>query len=155
VAVDGMAPPCFAGAGASGYLRRPGAPGLLLLAVVVVAAQVLGFFGSRLAERLPAVNPLYDLPSFADRLSELVREDIRQSLSYLDPYLTLVLRAGAVIYLFGAANADREVSTVMSVVAVAIMGTAAQCLFGLDGFGGLAGAFGSASWPVMAQARRA
>lgn len=83
VAVDGMAPPCFAGAGASGYLRRPGAPGLLLLAVVVVAAQVLGFFGSRLAERLPAVNPLYDLPSFADRLGELVREDIRQLLIYL------------------------------------------------------------------------
>lgn len=114
----------------------------------MVAAQVLGFFGSRLAERLPAVNPLYDLPSFADRLGELVREDIRQSLSYLAP-------RGAAIYLFGAANADREVSTVMSVVAVAIMGTAAQCLFGLDGFGGLAGAFGSASWPVMAQARRA
>ena len=109
--------------------------GLILLAILA-GAQILSEFMSRLTVRLPALNPFYDLPGIPGPLGELVRKDMRQLLSYLDPYVALVLCAGGVIYRFSAPNADREVFTVVPLLAVVIMGTSAQCLFGLEGPGG-------------------
>ncbi len=110
--------------------------GVLLLALVVTA-QAFGQVGSRLAERMPAINPLHAVPTLPGPVGQLIKKDLRQLLSYLDTYVAFALCAGATAYRFAHGAPDPAAADVVSVLAAVILGTPAQCLFGLDGPAGL------------------
>ncbi len=92
---------------------------------------------STLAARVPSVNPLRHIPAFPGRFGGLVRKDVRQMLSMLDPYCALVLAmCGTAFRLAG--QADRDTRMGITLLVVLAVSTYAQLLFGLDSDSGLA-----------------
>jgi len=77
------------------------------------------------------------VPHFPGPLNQLVRKNLREILTTLDFYCALIL-SGAVLAcrVFGPALPP-EALMAMTVLVVAAMSSYAQCLFGLDGEGGL------------------
>ena len=113
-------------------------PGLALafcgLALAIQGALALGRY---MAKRDPHWNLLGDIPQFPGRLGGLVRKDLRQTLSLLDPYAALLLSlAGGAYRIFGA-HPDPAAFTIMGLLVALAMSTCTQSLFGLDGDGGV------------------
>jgi hypothetical protein len=77
------------------------------------------------------------VPEFPGPLNQLVRKNLREILSTLDFYCALILCAAAVLSRLLVASLPREAMLAMTVLVVAAMSSFAQCLFGLDGEGGL------------------
>ncbi|MCU1232212.1 MAG: hypothetical protein JWP63_179 [Candidatus Solibacter sp.] len=77
------------------------------------------------------------VPEFPGPLNQLVRKNLREILSTLDLYCALILSAAAVLSRFLVRDLPREAMLAMTVLVVAAMSSYAQCLFGLDGEGGL------------------
>jgi hypothetical protein len=63
----------------------------------------------------------------------LVRKNLRQMLSTLDPYIALILTLAVVCYRVFSKAVDPAAFPVLTVVVVLSLSTYAQCLFGLDG----------------------
>ena len=77
------------------------------------------------------------VPAFPGRLNQLARKNVREILATLDFYCALILSASALAYrAFGPAF-PREALMAVTVLVVGAMSSYAQCLFGLDGEGGL------------------
>jgi hypothetical protein len=118
---------------------------LLLKAHLVQALAFLGFaiaiqistiFTRNVVHRAPQWNVLLHIPQFPGPLGGLVRNNLRQFLSVLDPYLALLLAAGAVAYRFSP-HPNSSAFPVMALVVSLTLGTYAQCLFGLEFGAGL------------------
>src|ERR1035441_9269252 len=77
------------------------------------------------------------VPQFPGPLNQLVRKNLREILSTLDFYTALILSGAVLAYrVFGPALPPEEFLA-MTVLVVGAMSSYAQCLFGLDGEGGL------------------
>lgn len=113
-------------------------PGLALafcgLAVAMQSALVLG---RQLVKRDRHWDILRGMPRFPGRLGGLVRKNMREMLSLLDPYAALLLSLGGGAYRFLAAHPDPAASSIMSLLVALAISTCAQSLFGLDGDSGL------------------
>ncbi len=99
---------------------RVARPAALAVLVVPLAAHSLP---------APRWQPLRRIPAW----SELVRKNLRQMLSVLDPYLAALLAAIAVA---GRVRALPEGAAGMAMLVALALASYAQCLFSLDGAGG-------------------
>jgi hypothetical protein len=77
------------------------------------------------------------LPHFPGPLNQLIRKNLRELLSTLDFYCALLLCASTVAYRAFSKPFPSEAGLVMTVLVVLALSTYTQCLFGLDGAGGL------------------
>ena len=107
--------------------------GLWVLAAAVVAAA---FLLSELPGG-PAHGLLRRVPQFPGRLNHLVRKNIREIFSTLDFYCGLLLSLAAVAWRLAGAAIPREALLAVTMLVVLALSSYAQCLFGLDGRGGL------------------
>jgi hypothetical protein len=87
---------------------------------------------------LPSGNGMFRrVPQFPGSLNQLVRKNMREILATLDFYTALILSLAVLAYrIFGPALPP-EAFMAMTVIVVGAMSSYAQCLFGLDGEGGL------------------
>jgi hypothetical protein len=99
-----------------------------LFAVGFVLSDVGGGSWDALARRVPG---------FGGLLGELVRKNLRQMFSTLDFWCALALSAATTVYRIADRNAPVEGFLLMSLLVTLALSSYAQCLFGLDGEGGL------------------
>jgi hypothetical protein len=115
--------------------RRPGlALALCGLAVGMQGALALGRY---IIKRDPHWNLLGDIPQFPGPLGGLVRKNMRETLSLMDPYAAALLSIGGGAYRIFAAQPDPDASSIMSLLVALAMSTCALSLFGLDGDDGV------------------
>lgn len=107
--------------------------GLWALAAGVVAAA---FVLSELPGG-PAHGLLRRVPHFPGPLDQLVRKNIREILATLDFYCGLILMLAASIWRLAGAPLPKESLLAITLLVVLAFSSYAQCLFGLDGRGGL------------------
>ena len=77
------------------------------------------------------------MPQFPGPLNQLVRKNLREILTTLDFYCALILSAAVLACRVFASGLPPEALMAMTVLVVGAMSSYAQCLFGLDGEGGL------------------
>ena len=78
------------------------------------------------------------VPPFPGRWNQLIRKNLREILSTLDFYCALLLSLSALAWrLFGVALPD-EAFFALTILIVLALSSYSQCLFGLDGPGGMA-----------------
>jgi hypothetical protein len=77
------------------------------------------------------------VPGFPGPLNQLIRKNIREMLSTLDFYCALLLSLSAIVYRALGREVPREAYLAITVLVVLALSSYAQCLFGLDGEGGL------------------
>lgn len=77
------------------------------------------------------------VPTFPGPLNQLIRKNIREMLSTLDFYCALLLSFSAIVYRAIGRQVPREAYLAITVLIVLALSSYAQCLFGLDGEGGL------------------
>jgi hypothetical protein len=80
-------------------------------------------------------NLLTRIPAPGGWVGGLVRLQVRQMLSTLDPYVAILLALGALAYKFSGPQADPAAFRVMTLVVAIALSTWGQVLFGLDGSG--------------------
>jgi hypothetical protein len=106
----------------------------VLLALHAPAGVALGFVGAAAAIRLVRFKAPRRLSLRAG--GPLVTNHVRQMLSVLDTWLALAIGAGGGAWrLFG--HADPDAFPILSLLAAIALSTYAQCLFSLDGEGGM------------------
>ena len=110
--------------------RRAG----LALAFCGLAAgmQAALAFGRRMVRRDRHWDLLRDIPRLPGRLGGLVRKDMREMLTLLDPYAAALLSAGGGAYRIFAAHPDPAAPAILSLLVGLALSTCAQSLFGLD-----------------------
>lgn len=108
-------------------------PGMALafcgLAVAMQAALALGW---RMVRRDRHWDLFRDMPRFPGRLGGLVRKDVREMLTLMDPYAAALLSAGGAAYRVFAAHPDPDALPILGLLVALAMSTCAQSLFGLD-----------------------
>lgn len=77
------------------------------------------------------------VPRFGGRLGVLIQKNLRQMLSTLDFWCALLLGVATGIYRAVDRTAPPEAFLLMSLLVMLALSSYAQCLFGLDGIGGL------------------
>jgi hypothetical protein len=77
------------------------------------------------------------MPDFPGPLDELIRKNVREMLATLDFYCALLLSASAVAFRVFAPKLPPEAFSAITILVVLALSSYAQCLFGLDGKGGL------------------
>lgn len=77
-------------------------------------------------------------PNFPGPLNQLIRKNLREMLSTLDFYCALILSLCVLAYRVLGPPLPREAFLAVTVLVVLALSSYAQCLFGLDGSGGLA-----------------
>jgi len=77
------------------------------------------------------------VPSFPGPLNQLMRKNLREILATLDFYCALILSAAMLAFRIFGPPMPREALMAMTVLVVGALSSYAQCLFGLDGDGGL------------------
>jgi hypothetical protein len=108
-------------------------PGLLALGAGLFAA---GFVLSDL--RFFSAEALWRLaPNFPGPLNQLIRKNLREMLSTLDFYCALLLSLLTLVYRMLGPPLPSEAFLAITVLVVLALSSYAQCLFGLDGDGGL------------------
>jgi len=116
--------------------KRPGlALGFCGLAVAMQSALAVGRY---MAKRDPHWDFLGDIPQVPGRLGGLIRKNVREMLSLLDPYAAALLSLGGGLYRWFGRHPDPAASTIMGLLVALALSTCAQSLFGLDGDSGLA-----------------
>jgi len=115
--------------------RRPG----LALAFCALALAMQGTLALRryMVKRDPHWDLLLDLPRFPGRLGGLVRKNLREMLTLLDPYAAALLSIGGGAYRIFGAHPDPAAFTVIGLLVALALSTCAQSLFGLDGDAGV------------------
>jgi len=78
------------------------------------------------------------VPQFPGRWNQLIRKNLREIVCTLDFYCALLLSLGALICRAIRLPLPPEAFVAMTVLVVLALSSYAQCLFGLDGAGGLA-----------------
>lgn len=102
----------------------------------VAAVFLAGFFLSE----MPAVRGFWfwrRVPRFPGRLNHLIRKNIREIVSTLDFYVALLLSLAAVVWRIAGPPLPREAYLQMALLSLLALSSYTQCLFGLDGDGGL------------------
>ena len=108
-------------------------PGLWTLAAGLFAA---GFLLSDL--RIFSAQSLWRLvPNFPGPLNQLIRKNLREMLSTLDFYCALILSLFVLAYRVLGPPLPPEAFLAITVLVVLALSSYAQCLFGLDGDGGV------------------
>lgn len=108
--------------------------GLWAMAAGMFAA---GFLLSDLP--LPSGSAMWRrVPHFPGTLDQLIRKNLREMLSTLDFYCALLLSLSATVYRAAGPALPPEAFMAMTILVVVALSSFAQCLFGLDGAGGLA-----------------
>ncbi|MCX6628718.1 MAG: hypothetical protein NTW28_13950 [Candidatus Solibacter sp.] len=104
-------------------------------------AAIAGLFAAVFlisAVPLPSGNGMWRrVPPFPGPLEQLVRKNLREILCTLDFYCALILSAAVLAYRLFGPPFPPEAFMAMTVLVVGAMSSYAQCLFGLDGEGGL------------------
>ena len=77
------------------------------------------------------------IPAFPGRLNQLIRKNVREILSTLDFYCALILSLSAIGFRIAGVDMPGEAFMAMALLVVLALASYAQCLFGLDGEGGL------------------
>ena len=77
------------------------------------------------------------MPNFPGPLNQLVRKNLREILSTLDVYCALLLTVSTMIYRIAGLTLPSEAFMAITVLVVLALSSYSQCLFGLDGAGGL------------------
>ncbi len=77
------------------------------------------------------------VPNFPGPLNQLIRKNVREILTTLDFYCALVLSACVLAYRVLGSPLPPEAFLAVTVLVVLALSSYAQCLFGLDGDGGL------------------
>ncbi len=108
-----------------------GATGRWRLAVLWMA-MAAGVQLVKLAGRPLEFGLARSIPQFGGRLGGLIRSNLRDLLSVLDPYLAAVLSAGGAAYRMLAPSPEPEAAVILAVLVGLALSTCAQCLFGLD-----------------------
>jgi hypothetical protein len=88
--------------------------------------------GLRLASRDSHWDLLRHIPQFPGRLGGLVRKDMREMLSLMDPYAALLLSIGGGAYRLFGAHPDPAAFAIVGLLVALTMSTCAQSLFGLE-----------------------
>lgn len=110
--------------------RRPGmALGFCVLAAGIQGALALG---RSLVKHDRHWDLLRGLPQFPGRIGGLIRKDLREMLSLLDPYAAAMLSIGAGAYRLFGAHPDPAAFSIVGLLVALAMSTCAQSLFGLD-----------------------
>ena len=104
------------------------------LAIILQGALAIG---RRIALRQPQWGLLRHIPRFPGRIGGLVRKNVREILTVLDPYVALLLAAGGSVYRFFNSHPDPAAFPIIGLLAALAMSTYAQSLFGLDYCSGL------------------
>ena len=99
------------------------------LAAGMQGAAALGRYAAR---RDPHWNLLRHIPQFPGRLGGLVRKNMREILSLLDPYAALLISIGGCAYRVLGAHPDPEAFAIIGLLMALTMSTYAQSLFGLE-----------------------
>ena len=107
--------------------------GLWGLAAAVVFA---GFLLSELPGG-PGHGLLRRLPNFPGLLNQLVRKNIREMFATLDFYCGLVLSLASLAWRLTGRTIPQEAFLALTILVVLAFSSYAQCLFGLDGRGGM------------------
>lgn len=110
-----------------------------LTAGVWAAAAAVFLAGFTLSE-LPVARGVWfwrRVPSFPGVLNHLVRKNLREILSTLDFYVALLIAASAAAWRVFGPPLPREAYLQMSLLVLLALSSYSQCLFGLDGDGGL------------------
>jgi hypothetical protein len=77
------------------------------------------------------------MPQIPGPLGQLVRKNLREILTTLDFYCAAVLSASVLVWRLSGVKLPEEAFMAMTVLTVGALSSYAQCLFGLDGEGGL------------------
>jgi hypothetical protein len=77
------------------------------------------------------------VPNFPGPLNQLIRKNVREMVSTLDFYCALLLSLSAIVYRAIGRQVPREAYLAITILIVLALSSYAQCLFGLDGDGGL------------------
>jgi len=112
--------------------------GKLTSGVWAIVAVIFGS-GFFLSE-LPSMRGIWfrrGVPSLPGPLNQLVRKNIREILSTLDFYVALLLTLGAAAWKIFGPPLPREAYLQMNLLALLALSSYTQCLFGLDGNGGV------------------
>ena len=107
---------------------------LLALAFCGLAAGVQGTaaLGRQAARRDPHLDLLRYVPQFPGRLGGLVRKNMREILSLLDPYAALLISIGGGAYRLFGAHPDPAAFAIIGLLVALTMSTYAQSLFGRE-----------------------
>jgi hypothetical protein len=107
---------------------------LVALAFCALAAgvQAAAALGRHAARRDPHWDLLRYIPEFPGRLGGLVRKNMREVLSLLDPYAALLMSIGGGAYRLFGAHPDPEAFAIIGLLVALTMSTYAQSLFGLE-----------------------
>jgi hypothetical protein len=124
------------------FLLLKAAPQLALFFLgVAVGTQVLIVLGNRLASRAPRSNPVRHIPRLPGPIvgpyAELIRNNVRQILSVLDPYLAALLSLAGSAYRFLSPSPDAGAYPILAMLVALALSTFAQGLFSLDGAVGM------------------
>ena len=104
----------------------------LAFCALAAAMQIAVALGRRAALRDPHWNPLRYIPQIPGRIGGLVRKDMREMLSLLDPYAALLMSIGGAAYRLFAAHPDPQAFAIIGLLVALTMSTYAQSLFGLE-----------------------
>jgi hypothetical protein len=110
---------------------------VLLFPVIAVTVQALVLISGGLVRWSPAWNPLPKVPPFPGRLGGLIRNNVRQMLSVLDPYVAILLCLGGTAYRLFAAHPGPAAFPILAIMVVLALSTYAECLFSLDSASGV------------------
>jgi hypothetical protein len=105
------------------------------LSGLVAGMVAAGFLISELPA--PAHGMLRRVPDFPGTLNQLIRKNLREILATLDFYCALLLSVCVCAYRWSGHSLPPEAFTVLTALVVLALSSYAQCLFGLDGRGGL------------------
>lgn len=94
--------------------------------------QAAADLGRHAAGRHPHWDLLRHIPQLPGRLGGLVRKNIREMLSLLDPYAALLLSIGGGAYRAFGAHPDPDAPAIIGLLVALTMSTYAQSLFGLE-----------------------
>lgn len=105
------------------------------IVAVVIAANGISAAASVLIERRPVFSLFHWIPAIPGPLGELVRKNLREMLSMLDPYLAMVVSLSTLAYRLWTPQPAPEALFPMSMMVVLALSTYAQKLFALDAGG--------------------
>ncbi len=104
----------------------------LLFVALALGIQAALALGRQMVKRDRHWDLLRDMPRFPGKLGGLVRKDIREFLTLLDPYAAALLAAGGVSYRLFAAHPDPMASSIVALLVALVLSTCTQSQFGLD-----------------------
>ena len=91
-----------------------------------------GMLFSSVPEKLPRSNLLRYIPAPGGPLGGLIRKNLRELLTVLDPYAALLLSISGTLYRLLSSSVEPDALMMLSLLIVLAMSTYALCLFGLD-----------------------